>query len=91
MRRGKMLDGRWMMLLCAACLMLLAACSKDDDKIVVQTEHRWVDKKVAVVYPNRNAMTKAQLERTAQWFRDNFQEAQLSGDVCVRLKLEWYD
>lgn len=91
MRRGKMLDGRWMMLLCASLLMLLAACSKDDDKIVVQTEHRWVDKKVAVVYPNRNAMTKAQLERTAQWFLDNFQEAQLSTGVCVRLKLEWYD
>lgn len=91
MRRGKMLDGRWMMLLCASFLMLLAACSKDDDKIVVQTQHRWVDKKVAVVYPNRNAMTKAQLERTAQWFLDNYQEAQLSGNVCVRLKLEWYD
>ena len=90
-RRWMMLDGRWMMLLCASFLMLLAACSKDDDKIVVQTEHRWVDKKVAVVYPNRNAMTKAQLERTAQWFLDNFQEAQLSTDVCVRLKLEWYD
>ena len=78
-------------LLCAACLMLLAACSKDDDKIVVQTQHKWVDKKVAVVYPNRNAMTKAQLERTAHWFLDNFQEAQLSTGVCVRLKLEWYD
>ena len=89
--RWMMFDGRWMMLLCASFLMLLAACSKDDDKIVVQTEHRWVDKKVAVVYPNRNAMTKAQLERTAQWFLDNFQEAQLSGDVCVRLHLEWYD
>ena len=91
MRRGKMLDGRWMMLLCASFLMLLAACSKDDDKIVVQTQHKWVDKKVAVVYPNRNPIMKAQMERTAQWFLDNFQEAQLSGDVCVRLKLEWYD
>ena len=86
-----MLDGRWMMLLCASFLMLLAACSKDDDKIVVQTQHKWVDKKVAVVYPNRNPIMKAQMERTAQWFLDNFQEAQLSGDVCVRLKLEWYD
>ena len=69
----------------------LSACRQEDDKIVVQTQHKWVDKKVAVVYPNRNAMTKAQLERTAQWFLDNFKEAQLSGDVCVRLKLEWYD
>ena len=82
---------RWMMWLCAACMMLLTACKTEDDKIVIQTEHTWVDKKVAVVYPNRNAMTKAQLERTAQWFLDNYQEAQLATDVCVRLKLEWYD
>ena len=82
-------------LLCAAFFILhcslFTSCKTEDDKIVVQTEHRWVDKKVAVVYPNRNAMTKAQLERTAQWFLDNFQEAQLSTGVCVRLKLEWYD
>ena len=70
---------------------LFTSCSTEDDKIVVQTQHKWVDKKLAVVYPNRNAMTKAQLERTAQWFLDNFQEAQLSTDVCVRLHLEWYD
>ena len=69
----------------------LSACRQEDDKIVIQTEHTWVDKKIAVVYPNRNAMTKAKMERTAQWFLDNFQEAQLSGDVCVRLHLEWYD
>ena len=82
-------------LLCAAFFILhcslFTSCKTEDDKIVVQTEHRWVDKKVAVVYPNRNAMTKAQLERTAQWFLDNFKEAQLSGDVCVRLQLDWYD
>jgi glycosylphosphatidylinositol transamidase (GPIT) subunit GPI8 len=84
--------GMW---LCAAfvilCSSLFISCKQEDDKIVLQTEHTWVDKKVAVVYPNRNAITKAQLERTAQWFLDNFQEAQLSGDVCVRLHLEWYD
>ena len=71
--------------------MLLTACKQEDDTIVIQQQHQWVDKKVAVVYPNRNAMTKAQLERTAKWFLDNFQEAQLSGDVCVRLQLDWYD
>ena len=70
---------------------LLTACSQEDDKIVIQQQHQWVDKKVAVVYPNRNPITKAQLERTAQWFLDNFKEAQLSTGVCVRLKLEWYD
>ena len=89
--RSKMFDVRWMMWLCAACIMLLTACKQEDDTIVIQQQHQWVDKKVAVVYPNRNAMTKAQLERTAKWFLDNFQEAQLSGDVCVRLQLDWYD
>ncbi|MBR6867973.1 MAG: hypothetical protein IKN02_07085, partial [Prevotella sp.] len=82
-------------LLCAAFFILhcslFTSCKTEDDKIVIQQQHQWVDKKVAVVYPNRNAMTKAQLERTAQWFLDNFQEAQLSTGVCVRLKLEWYD
>ena len=87
MKSGK----RWTLGLWALCLMLLAACSKEADRIVIQTQHRWVDKKVAVVYPNRNSITKAQLERTAQWFLDNFQDAQLATDVCVRLKLEWYD
>ena len=72
-------------------IFLLSACSQEDDKIVIQTQHQWVDKKVAVVYPNRNAITKVQLERTAQWFLENFQEAQLSSDVCVRLHFEWYD
>ena len=41
-------------LLCAAFFILhcslFTSCKTEDDKIVVQTEHRWVDKKVAVVY-----------------------------------------
>ena len=100
MKRGKRLEVRgkrydWWMWLCAALFTihcsLFTSCKTEDDKIVVKTEHTWVDKKVAVVYPNRNPITKAQLERTAQWFLANFQEAQLSGDVCVRLHLDWYD
>ena len=91
MRRSKMISMRWMMWLCAACMMLITSCKTEDDKIVFQQQHKWVDKKLAVVYPNRNPITKAQMERTAQWFLDNFKEAQLSGDVCVRLQLDWYD
>jgi len=72
-------------------LMGMMGCTQEPDRIVIQQQHRWVDKKVAVVYPNRGAITKAQLERTAQWFLNNFQEGQLATDVCVRLKLEWYD
>ena len=30
-------------------IFLLSACSQEDDKIVIQTQHQWVDKKVAVV------------------------------------------
>ena len=86
----KVRSEKWAAVLLFA-LTLFSACKTEDDKVVVQTEHTWVDKKVAVVYPNRNPITKAQLERTAQWFLDNFQEAQLAGDVCVRLQLEWYD
>ena len=95
MRRSKMDDGRWMMWLFAALFTmscsLFTSCKTEDDKVVIQTQHQWVEKKVAVVYPNRNPITKAQLERTAQWFLENFEEAQLFGDKCVRLKLEWYD
>ena len=91
MSRSKMFDGRWMMWLCAACMTLLMACKTEDDTIVYQQQHQWVDKKVAVVYPYRNTHTKAQLERTAQWFLDNFTEAQLANDVCIRLQLDWYD
>lgn len=30
-------------------------------------------------------------ERTAQWFLDNFHEAQLHDTLCIDLKLEWHD
>ncbi len=94
MRRSKMDDGRWMMWLFAALFTmscsLFTSCKTEDDKVVIQTQHQWVEKKVAVVYPDRSAVTKHQLERTAQWFLENFQQAQLFGDDCVRLHLKWY-
>ena len=80
----------WTALFTMLC-SLFTSCKTEDDTIIIQQQHKWIDKKVAVVYPNRSAHTKAQLERTAKWFLDNFQEAQLSGDVCVRLQLDWYD
>ena len=71
-------------------MMLLAACTKDD-KIIYEDKYTWVDKNIAIVAPISKARERASLERTAQWFLDNFQEAQLGGDVCVRLHLQWYD
>ena len=56
-----------------------------------QDSHRWVDKTIAVVAPLSDAANKGRLERTAKWMHENFQKAQLSGDVCIRLNLQWYD
>ena len=38
-----------------------------------------------------DAATKARFERTAQWFLDNFHQAQLHDTLCIDLKLEWHD
>lgn len=71
-------------------LLFLAACAKDP-VIVYEPTHHWVDKTVAVVYPMRDQIHKTRMERTADWFLTNFQQAQLFGKNGVRLHLEWYD
>lgn len=92
MRRSKMSDGRWKMLLCASCMMLLIGCRQGDDTIVYQQSRRWVEKTVAVVAPtSADVATKARFERTAQWFLDNLHQAQLHDTLCIELKLEWHD
>ncbi len=71
---------------------LLTACRQEDDTIVYQQSRRWVEKTVAVVAPtSADAATKARFERTAQWFLDNFHQAQLHDTLCINLKLEWHD
>ena len=91
----KFAAARFFVLLCAAfftlCSSLLISCKQEDDKIVYQQQHYWVEKTVAIVAPLGNAATKARLEQTAQWFLDNFHEAQLRDTLCIRLKLEWHD
>lgn len=85
----------WWRLLCAALFILQSSlffsCKKGDDVIVYQDQHRWVDKTIAMVAPLSNPANKSRLERTAQWMLDNFQQAQSSSDICVRLHLQWYD
>ena len=72
-------------------LLLTASCKKEDDTIVTQSQRHWVEKTVAVVAPLSDAHQKMRLERTAQWFLDNFHEAQLHDTLAISLKLEWYN
>ncbi len=76
---------------CSLAVLLLSSCRQEDDTIVYQQQHQWIEKTVAVVAPLDNAGTKARLEQTAQWFLDNFHEAQLHDSLCIRLKLEWHN
>lgn len=72
-------------------LWLFAGCTKEPDRIVYQSEHRWIDRTVAVVYPRLNEMDQRRMEGTAQWFLETFQQAQLFGRNCVKLHIVWYD
>ena len=89
--RGKILTVRRMMWLCAAFIILFTGCKQEDDTIVIQSQRHWVEKTVAVVAPLSDASQKVRLERTAQWFLENFHEAQLYDTLAISLKLEWYD
>jgi glycosylphosphatidylinositol transamidase (GPIT) subunit GPI8 len=71
---------------------LFTSCKQEDDTIVYQQSRRWVEKTVVVVAPtSADATTKLRFERTAQWFLDNFHQAQLHDTLCIDLKLEWHD
>ena len=72
-------------------LTLFTACRQEDDKIEIVPARHWVEKKVAVVAPLGDAATKARLERTADWFLQNFREAQMHDTLAIDLKIEWYD
>jgi len=83
--------GRLALGLLLAAVVVLAACKHDDDVIVIQQQHNWIEKKVAVVAPLSNNASKTRLERTAKWMLDNFEQAQLDGETCVKLTLDWYN
>ena len=94
--RSKMVDGRWMMWLCAVGLFMIhclvfTSCKTEDDTIVYKDSRRWVTKTVAVVAPLNDPIMKARLERTADWMLQSLHNAQLHDTLCIDLKLEWYD
>ena len=78
-------------LLCAACIMLLIGCRQEDDRTEIVPARHWVEKTVAVVAPISDAATKIHLERTADWFLQNFREAQRHDTLAIDLRIEWHD
>ncbi|MBQ4387114.1 MAG: peptidase C13, partial [Prevotella sp.] len=93
--RSKMCDVRCKMLLCAAFFILhsslFISCRQEDDRTEIVPARHWVKKTVAVVAPIGDAATKSRLERTADWFLDNFREAQMHDTLAIDLKIAWYD
>ena len=57
----------------------------------IPPSNKEIVKTVAVVAPIADAATKARLQRTAQWFQDNYAEAQQGDTTQFQLKLEWHD
>ena len=75
----------------------LTACSDSNDdsgggggEEPTQTTET-VTRTVAIVAPTGDATLKTRLERTAEWFQENFEKAQSGQSSIVSLKLEWYD
>ena len=91
--RGKRID--WLAMLCAALFTihcsLFTSCRQEDDRTEIVPARHWVKKTVAVVAPIGDAATKARLERTADWFLQNFREAQMHDTLAIDLKIAWYD
>ncbi len=93
--RNKLFVRRSRLLLLVALFALLCSlftsCRQEDDRVETVPARHWVTKSVAVVAPLGDAATKARLERTADWFLENFREAQLQDSLAVSMKIEWYD
>ena len=70
-------------------LFLFTSCKQEDETIVSQPHEE--EFTVAVVAPIGDAATKLRLERTAQWFAENFLQAQQSDTLLYSLLIEWHD
>ena len=81
--------GSWFMMM--TILLCVTACRQEDDRTEIIPARHWVEKTVAVVAPIGDAATKARLERTADWFLQNFREAQMHDTLAIDLKIAWYD
>lgn len=82
-----------MALMVCSLLWAVTACS-DDDPSGNENNSRteWSVQKVAVVLPlSSSTLDKTHYERTAEWFLDNFQQAQAGCDQGITLELEWHD
>ena len=71
--------------------LVFTSCSTEDDEYVVKPGRHWVEHTVAVVAPLGDEATNVRLKRTAEWFLDNFRQAQMYDTLAITLKLEWYD
>ena len=74
--------------------IVFSACSSDDGAGVVSDDLSSDTNKVrtvAVVAPLGDAATRTRLERTAQWFAENFKDEQQGDSFTVSLQLEWHD
>ena len=72
-------------------LSLFTSCRQEDDTIEIVPARHWVEKTVAIIAPVGDAATKTRLERTADWFLQNFREAQRHDTLAINLQIEWYD
>lgn len=79
--------GTWLMVMALA----LTGCRQEEDTIEIVPARQWVEKTVAVVAPLGDAATKTRMERTADWFIENFREAQRHDTLAIDLKIEWHD
>ena len=77
--------------LATSALLLLSGNSCDNREDIGLPTGDVIVRKVAVVAPIGDNATKKRLQRTAEWFSDNFREAQQTDTIQVRLELEWYD
>ena len=73
-------------------LFLLTGCKHEGEEVITyQSNYHWVDKTIAVVAPIGDEATAKRLNRTADWFCENFFEAQLHDTLFIRLNIEWHD
>ena len=85
-------NGRCLVGAIVCLLLLLTGCRHEEEETVVyQSRYHWVDKTIAVVAPIGDEGTAERLNRTADWFCENFFEAQLQDTLFIRLNIEWYD
>lgn len=76
----------------ALFLMTVCSCSDNEESPGSGSQTEWTTQKVVVVLPlGENEDYEKRVVRTAEWFTENFEQAQSLLETGVRLELEWYD